>query len=231
VSSSRKPDNDNEQADSKNQLKFLSITVKVLWIKQISYFCKINNLSTEVISGLFKNKVCLFCILVILVCLQNKQGVGQTAETKISVEKSPYGMLFTQIELNGHEVKAIIDFGDPSRFQISDSLVSLLNIPVRSTNKMAMDILGNQYPVNDGIIDSIKIGEMIVKNDSFSSSPKEMKIISQQINTHFDAVVGWGFFSDYYVKMDYHNNTIGIGFSDSSYGTISRSQSYNNDSI
>ncbi|MBU1720977.1 MAG: aspartyl protease family protein, partial [Bacteroidetes bacterium] len=125
-----------------------------------------------------------------------------------SIEKSQYGMLFTTIQVNGNPVNAIIDFGDPNRLQLSETLVKKMHIPVVKTDRVAMDVVGNQYEVNDGIIDSVQVGEWILKNETFSSSPGEMELISRQIDTEFHAVIGWGFFSDYYITMNYHNNQI-----------------------
>ena len=150
-------------------------------------------------------------VLVLLLtfgCLSSIVTSGQNQKISIAIEKSQYGMLFTNIFVNGLPVKAIIDFGDPNRFQLSDTLVKQLQIPIKETNKEAMDVAGNKYKVFDGIIDSVRIGNCTFKNETFSSSPDEMKLVGQQINTEFHAVIGWGFFSDYYITMNYHKNEI-----------------------
>ena len=42
----------------------------------------------------------------------------------------------------------------------------------------------------------------------FQSSPNELESIANQINTEFNAVLGWGFFKNYFLEMNYSENTI-----------------------
>ncbi len=153
-------------------------------------------------------------------CLNSILTFAQNQKIIIAIEKSPYGMLFTDIFVNGLPVKAIIDFGDPNRFQLSDTLLKQFQIPVKETNKIAIDDIGRKYKVFDGIIDSVRIGNCTFKNEPFSSSPDEMKLVGKQINTEFHAVVGWGFFSDYYITMNYRKKEIIISSTSETPGNV-----------
>jgi hypothetical protein len=109
----------------------------------------------------------------------------------INFQKSDYGLLFTTISVNGIKVKAMIDFGDPSILQLSSSFVASENIQVNKTEAVAKDVI---------------IGNWEHTNIEFSSSPNEMKAVSKQINTTFNAVVGWGYFNNKYTQIDYKAN-------------------------
>ena len=152
-------------------------------------------------------KQVVLTLLILIGCLSTTRTFGLGQKTIISIEKSQYGMLFTNIQVNGKNVKAIIDFGDPNRFQLSETLVKKLKIPLVKTNKAAIGVNG-QYQVYDGVMETVKVGDMVLKDETFSSSPGDMELISSQISTDFQAVVGWGFFSDYYLTMNYSKNEI-----------------------
>lgn len=134
----------------------------------------------------------------------------QEKTISIPIEKSKYGMIFTTMNVNGKNVNTIIDFGDPNRFQLSDTLVKQLHISVKKTQKTAMMVTGEKYIVEEGIIDSLKVGETTFRNEIFSSSPNEMKNVSEEIKTEFNAVIGWGFFKNYYITLNYPKNEIVI---------------------
>ncbi len=152
-------------------------------------------------------KQVVFPLLILIGFISTTLAFGQGQKTIIPIEKSLYGMLFTNIQVNGKNVKAIIDFGDPNRFQLSETLVKKLKITLVKTNKAAIGVNG-QYQVYDGVMETVKIGDMVLKDETFSSSPGEMELVSSQINTDFQAVVGWGFFSEYYITMNYQKNEI-----------------------
>lgn len=124
----------------------------------------------------------------------------------IYFEKSDYGIIFTNILVNGENVKAMIDFGDPNVLQLSSSLVKKQNLTVHKSNAIAKDVFGNSFSINTGLVNEILIGNWKEKNVKFSSSPNEMESVSKQINTTFKAVIGWGYFSKYYIQMDYKEN-------------------------
>lgn len=143
-------------------------------------------------------------VLLLLSCLLlNESSKSNT----IHFEKSPYGLLFTDVEINGQKVKAMIDFGDPNYLQLSSSLVSRQEIQVKKTKAVAMDVFGNSFDINKGIVKTVKIGNNTESNVEFSSSPNEMESVASQINTEFHAVIGWGYFKTYFTEINYANNT------------------------
>lgn len=131
-----------------------------------------------------------------------KEKPTNTVNT-IKFEVSPYGLLFTQLEIDGESVKSMIDFGDPNILQISSTFVKKKNLQVKETNMEARDINGNSFKVNQGTLNEVKIGNASEKNILFSSSPNEMESVSKQIGTIFNAVVGWGYFKQHFVTVNY----------------------------
>jgi len=124
----------------------------------------------------------------------------------IDFEKSPYGLIFTTVKVNGTDVKAMIDFGDPNILQLSSRFVEREGISVAPSNAIAQDMYGNTFEINQGIAEEVRVGDWKKNDIQFSSSPGEMESVSEQINTQFDAVVGWGYFSQFYIEMDYKQN-------------------------
>lgn len=123
----------------------------------------------------------------------------------ISFEVSPYGLIFTDVIIEGEPVKAMIDFGDPNVMQLSSTYVADNKLEVQKSNAVMMDIQGNSFSINVGTIDKVKIGLHEEKDVEFSSSPGEMESVSKQIGTDFHAVVGWGYFKNYYIELNYAN--------------------------
>jgi len=139
---------------------------------------------------------------------QKKIGnpVSSISQNTIHFTKSDYGLIFTELIVNGKTVNAMIDFGDPNIIQLSSTFVDQENIIVtKKEGTKMLDINGNEFQVNEGTANQVKIGEQTYEKINFSSSPGEMESVSQQINTEFNAVVGWGYFKQYYVYLDYKN--------------------------
>lgn len=124
-------------------------------------------------------------------------------QNTIEFEISPYGLLFTEIEVDGNRIKAMIDFGDPNILQISSTHVDRHGLVVKESKGVAMDIMGNQFKINSGIVKEVLIGTKTEQDVEFSSSPNEMESVSKQIGTEFHAVVGWGYFRKYYTTLEY----------------------------
>jgi len=128
----------------------------------------------------------------------------ETSKHSLHFEKSPYGLIFTTIEINGTSITAMIDFGDPNILQLSSTFVAENNIEVAESEGTAMmDLKGNKFTVNTGLIEAVVIGNNVEKNIAFSSSPNEMEAVSKQIGTEFHGVVGWGYFKKYHTTLEY----------------------------
>ena len=123
-------------------------------------------------------------------------------------EISPYGLIFTDIEADGEPMLAMIDIGDQQKLQIAFSTAEALVIPLEKAGFKAGDINGNQWDVYQGTLNTLKLGEQVFSDVSFSSSRGDIEGVAEQISTDFEAVIGWGFLQDYVVEFDYRNKFI-----------------------
>lgn len=126
----------------------------------------------------------------------------------LKIEISEYGLIFTDILVNGQEVKAMIDFGDMHRLQLSSSLTDRLGIETRKTNALVFDIQGNSWELYEGIAPKVQIGSWSEDQMTFTSQIGEMEAVSEQIGTEFNAVLGWGYFQEFFTEIDYDHESI-----------------------
>lgn len=160
--------------------------------------------------SLNEKSILLITLLKFNVFLIAINGYGQDKrnnENIIHIEKSNYGLIFTDIQINGKNVKAMIDFGDPNVLQLSSQFVNKGGFEVKKTNAVAKDKFGNTFDINKGVAKEVVIGLWKNVDIEFSSSPNEMESVAKEINTKFDAVVGWGYFSKYYTEVNYKAST------------------------
>ena len=148
-----------------------------------------------------KIKFLLIIVCLMVGCKSHKEN-NKLEENYIAIEKSDYGLIFTTIEVNGKKVKAMVDFGDPNILQLSSSFVESQKIKVKKIDAIAKDMAGNTFEINEGTAEEVVIGKWKETNLKFQSSPNEMESVSKQINTEFNAVIGWGYFSQYYTTID-----------------------------
>jgi hypothetical protein len=150
-------------------------------------------------------------ILCLAFALLSPLSVGAHADpetNQIHFEKSDYGLIFTSIQVNGEEVRAMIDFGDPHKLQLSSTLVERLEIEGKKTNYQISDIHGNLYDVYRGEIPELRVGSRSEQNVEFTYQVGEMEAVSRQIGTEFHAVLGWGTFRDSFTEIDYRNGVL-----------------------
>ena len=129
-------------------------------------------------------------------------------QTTIPFEVSDYGLIFTDVIVNGEKVKAMIDFGQPHLLMLSSSLVAKHQIETVKSDKGGYDIDGNKMAFYEGKVNELLIQGLSIKSVGFSSSPNEMESVSEQIGTRFDAAIGWGFFSQYFFTLNYSGREI-----------------------
>ncbi len=150
----------------------------------------------------------LFLFSILIVSCTSSKIINQVDETQfdnvVNFEVSPYGLIFTKLKVKDETVNAMIDFGDPNILQFSSKFVTKHSIPVKKIQAKMYDIRGNEYDINFGTIENVSVGKEALPKTPFSSSPGEMESVSKQINTEFNAVVGWGYFSKYFIQLDYN---------------------------
>ncbi|OEK02232.1 hypothetical protein BFP97_12210 [Roseivirga sp. 4D4] len=126
----------------------------------------------------------------------------------LSIEKNQQGFIFTMIEVNGEKVKAMIDFGDPHVLMVSTREAKRQNITLEDTGDKMQHINGQPMTLYSGIANSLKVSSRRLEKVEFFSAANEIEGVSEQVGTPFDAVLGWGFFSQSNFSMDYQSLTI-----------------------
>jgi hypothetical protein len=115
---------------------------------------------------------------------------GTSEVYSVAVQLSSFNLLFTKVVINDHEVLALVDFGSSRTIEVSSSLAARLAIPV-----------GNAVKIR-----SFGLGDFEQKNVTVEVTRNHIENIAARMNTSFDVIVGWGFFSRYDVLLDYKNS-------------------------
>ena len=148
-----------------------------------------------------------FSIILLLLCSCKVKSKVVNSD-KIKFEISEYNLLFTKVEIGENEYVALIDFGDFADFQISTSLIAELQLKTEKSEIIMSDINGNQYALEKGTIEELKVDGIIEKNVTFYSANNEIEAVSQEVGTEFQIVVGFGYFKSKDFKLDFVSNTI-----------------------
>ena len=155
-----------------------------------------------------KNILILSISIILLLLCSCKVKSKVVKSDKIKFEISEYNLLFTKVEIGENEYVALIDFGDFADFQISTSLIAELQLKTEKSEIIMSDINGNQYALEKGTIEELKVDGIIEKNVTFYSANNEIEAISQEVGTEFQIVVGFGYFKSKDFKLDFVSNTI-----------------------
>jgi len=146
---------------------------------------------------------------------------------KIDFEISDYNLLFTTVEINDKKYTALIDFGDFAEFQVSTKLIAELGLKTEKSDLIMYDVNGNEYLLEKGILDEIKVDGIVNKNITFFSANNEIETVSKEVGTEFQLVIGFGYFKLKNFEMDFVKNQ--INFLKTNPGVTDFSVSVNND--
>jgi|GEM_PF-973080 len=126
----------------------------------------------------------------------------------VELTRSPYGLLFTEIEVQDEVVTAMVDFGDPHPFAISGTLAERLGIELTATGATGHHADGSAFDMYVGTATSIVVGTHRLESVEVRTGEGELEQVSQVIGTPFDAVVGWGYVSEFDAVLDYEASTL-----------------------
>lgn len=123
-------------------------------------------------------------------------------------ERSPYGLLFAHITVDGHAARAMIDFGDPYALQLASSFLAEHGLEALPSGKRAQYVDGTEFDLLEGTANNVVIGGVTLERVTFGSAPGEIDAVSAQVDTPFNATVGWGFFRSRRFLLDYAAGTM-----------------------
>jgi hypothetical protein len=144
--------------------------------------------------------------------------VSTLAQCQVTVHKnaiqiSPYNLIFTKIKINGKEILALVDSGSFRTVELSSTLAKELNLSLTETTKVARRYEGKVFHLKTGRIDSLAIGDYEKQNVEIDVIEGDIENISAEVDTNFEAILGWGFISSHYTLLDYKN--LSLQFSES----------------
>jgi hypothetical protein len=129
----------------------------------------------------------------------------------LEFEKTPYGLLFADIEVAGKPVRAMIDFGDPAVLSLATSFIDEHGLEAEPTGETMMYADGTTFQRLQGRVGSAIIGGQRLESVRFSSASGEIEAVAAQVGTPFEAVVGWGFFGTRPFVLDYAEGRFEFG--------------------
>lgn len=175
-------------------------------------------------------------IAVILLCFGMNAIFCTTVEysndnkpNQIFFEKTDYGLIFTMIKVNDKEVRAMIDFGDQHKLQLSSNLIAELNIETVSAGYQVGDVFGNTWEVQKGSVDKLIVGNWLEENVSFTTQEGEIESVAELIGSEFNAVLGWDYFRRYIIEIDYSSNSLTLFYGKNTIEDEVFSVEFNND--
>lgn len=130
---------------------------------------------------------------------------------KNAIQISPYNLIFTRVKINGKEVLALIDSGSFRAVELSSTLAEELKIPLVETTKIVRRYEGKDFYLKSGQIDKLSVGNYEKQKVAIDVVEGDIENISKQVNTNFEAVLGWGFISQFYTQIDYRNLLMQFG--------------------
>lgn len=154
------------------------------------------------------NKKYILIVAIFMTLFSCKNKTNEVKSNIIKFKISDYNLLFTKVKINEKEYNALIDFGDFAEFQISTKLIAELKLKTEKSDIIMSDINGNQYALEKGTIEELKVDGKTEKNVTFFSANNEIDAVSKEVGTDFQVVVGFGYFKSKDFKLDFIENKI-----------------------
>lgn len=124
---------------------------------------------------------------------------------KSAIRISPYNLVFTKVKINGKEILALIDSGSFRTVELSSTFAQELKVSLTETTRVARRYEGKDFYLKSGRIDSLIVGDYEKRNVEIDVVEGDIENISRQVGTNFEAILGWGFLSQFYTLVDYKN--------------------------
>ncbi len=136
-------------------------------------------------------------------------GVAFAGDTEVysaAVQLSSFNLLFAKVTINDRDVLALVDFGSSGSIEISSSMASRLAIPLANAPAKVAGQGNNDIQVQTGKIKMFGMGDFEERNVAVEVQRDHIEKIAARLNTSFDVIIGWGFFSRFDVLLDYKNS-------------------------
>ncbi len=133
-------------------------------------------------------------------------AISSSAETSSTpLQLSPPNLIFTRVSVDGRDVLALIDSGSFRAVQLSSTLARDLGLALTGTTRMAIRHDGKPLLLKSGRVDRLAVGGREKRNVEIDVIESDIEAIARQVGTRFDAILGWGFLSQYHAVLDLKN--------------------------
>jgi hypothetical protein len=131
---------------------------------------------------------------------------GDTEVYSAAVQLSSFNLLFAKVTINDREVLALVDFGSSGSIEISSSMAGRLAMPLTNAPAKITGQGNSDAPAQTGKIKMFGMGDYEERNVTVEVKRDHIEKIAARLNTSFDVIIGWGFFSRFDVLLDYKNS-------------------------
>lgn len=135
------------------------------------------------------------------------------------IEISESNLVFTNVKVNGKDVRALIDSGSFRNVQLSGTLAEELHLPLTDTETVARRHEGKDLHLRNGRLATLALGGFEQRDVAVHVIDGDIENIARQVHTDFQVILGWGFLSQYYLAIDYVHLTMQWGESPLNLGT------------
>lgn len=132
-----------------------------------------------------------------------KSDAGGAQVYRATLELSAYNLLFAPIKINGQETLALIDSGHYRAVQLSSTLAQSLKLALTKTDETPRHHEGKDLSLESGRIERLAIGDYEQRDVEVGVIEGDVEKIAAQVGTKFDAILGWGFISQFHMLLDY----------------------------
>lgn len=154
-------------------------------------------------------------------------GYSYDKPAKLNVSYSQAGHIFIKILVEDKPATAMVDFGDPYFLTLSSAFCKENKLALINSSDIVTDIEGNKINIRKGRCSTLEIANYKFSSIEFSSSENELEAIAKDLNYPFDAVIGWGFFKNYLIRLNLGKNEIWLNDNRKSKKKIAFEASFN----
>ncbi len=133
-------------------------------------------------------------------------AISSAAEpSSTPLQLSPPNLIFTRVSIDGRDVLALIDSGSFRAVQLSSTLARDLGLALTGTMRIATRHDGKPLFLKSGRVNRLAIGRYEKRNVEVDVIEGDIENIARQVGTAFEAILGWGFLSQYHTVLDLKN--------------------------
>lgn len=160
-----------------------------------------------------RSRLKLLQSLILLLLLFSKAPwiSGQSRSYVAPLIHSPYNLLFVKVLVNGHEALALVDTGSFQILQLSSSLATRLQMDMAPSDTSQTRHAGNASKVRVAKLNELRIEQYVTRDLRVGVVEGDIERISQVVGTKFDAIIGWGFLSQFAFTINYQDKVLHFG--------------------